>query len=170
MSDQKKEEVITSIKGFDQNWQCRGFQFEMGKTYEHEGKVEACKGGFHAIEGYPLEVFDYYPPAGSKFATVEQSGDLSRESEDSKIASRKITLKAELNFHGLIKAAIEYTFSRANPVDKATPAFSDKENGQASSTGDRGAASSTGDRGAASSTGYRGAASSTGYQGAASST
>ena len=177
----KKEqaaEIITTYKGFDQNMQCRGYQFEIGKTYEHDGEAKACAGGFHACE-YPLDVFSYYPPAGSRFAMVEQSGCLSRHGNDSKVASRKITIKAELSIAGLVKAAIEYTTSRCLPVDPDSPASSTGyqgaasstgDLGAASSTGDQGAASSTGDLGAASSTGDRGAASSTGYQGAASST
>ncbi|NSX16911.1 hypothetical protein HTY52_22730, partial [Cupriavidus taiwanensis] len=153
MSENKPEaETIVSYKGFDANWQCRGFQYEMGGTYEHAGKVEACAGGWHACE-YPLDVFGYYAPAGNRFALVEQSGDLSRHDDDSKVASRKISIKAELTIAGLVKAAIEYTTSRCKPVDPASPAFSVQENGAASSTGYQGAASSTGNRGAASSTG-----------------
>ncbi|NSX05053.1 DUF7666 domain-containing protein, partial [Cupriavidus gilardii] len=160
---------IVTYKGFDKDMQCRGFQYELGKTYEHEGDVEACAGGFHACE-YPLDVFGYYPPAGSRFAVVEQSGDLSRDSGDTKVASRKISIKAELDIVGMVKAAIEYTTSRCKPIDPDSPASSTGYQGAASSTGDYGAASSTGTRGAASSTGYQGAASSTGDYGAASST
>ncbi|WP_275628982.1 hypothetical protein [Pseudomonas sp. 273] len=163
------EEIVTAYKGFKQDLTCRGYQFEIGGTYKHEGDVEACASGFHACE-YPLDVLGYYHPVGSRFALVEQSGDLSRHDGDSKVASRKISIKAELTIAGLVKAAIEYTTSRCTPVDPESPASSTGDYGAASSTGDQGAASSTGDYGAASSTGYQGAASSTGYQGAASST
>jgi hypothetical protein len=165
----EKTETITSYKGFDSNLQCRGYQFEIGKTYTHDGSVKACASGFHACE-YPLDVFGYYPPAASRFAVTEQSGDLCRHASDSKVASRNISIKAELTIAGIIKAAIEYTTSRCLPIDPESPASSTGYQGAASSTGDRGAASSTGYQGAASSTGYQGAASSTGYQGAASST
>ena len=165
----KREETIISYKGFDANLQCRGFQYEVGKEYEHEGNVEVCSSGFHACE-YPLDVFNYYPPSGSRFAAVQQSGKLIRHEDDSKVASQKISISAELTLPGIIKAAIEYTFSRCKPVDPGSPASSTGNRGAASSTGDYGAASSTGYQGAASSTGYQGAASSTGYRGAASST
>ncbi|MFA9439438.1 hypothetical protein ACDA63_07355 [Uliginosibacterium sp. sgz301328] len=159
-------ETIVSYKGFDKDWKCRDFPYEVGKTYAHDGAVEACSSGFHACE-YPLDVFSYYPPAGSKFAVVEQSGTLSRHGDDSKVASSSITVKAELTLPGIIKAAIEYTISRAKPIKGE---HSTGYRGAASSTGYQGAASSTGTRGAASSTGYQGAASSTGDYGAASST
>lgn len=128
-------EEITSYKGFDKNWQCRGYQFAVGGSYTHDAKVEACKSGFHACE-YPLDVFSYYPPAGSKFAVVTQSGDMGRKGDDSKVASKSISIMAEISIAGLVKAAIEYTSSRCKPIDPESPA---------SSTGDYGAASSTGD-------------------------
>ena len=162
-------ETVTSYKGFDANWKCRGFQYAVGETYRHEGKVAACNAGFHACE-HPLNAFSYYPPAGSRFAIVEQSGDLSRHGDDTKIASRSITIKAEIDLPGLIRAAIEYTFKRANPVDPDSPASATGYQGAASATGDQGAASATGYQGAASATGYQGAASATGDQGAASAT
>ena len=160
---------ITSYKGFNTDMTCRGFQYEIGKTYKHESDVAACEAGFHACE-YPLDVFAYYPPAGSEFAVVEQSGDLSRKGDDSKVASSTITVKASITIAGLVSAAIEYTKSKCLPVDPDSPASSTGDYGAASSTGPCGAASSTGYQGAASSTGYQGAASSTGTCGAASST
>jgi hypothetical protein len=169
-SNEVEKETIISYKGFDKNMKCRDFQFALGETFVHEGKVQACSGGFHACE-YPLNVFDYYPPAVSRFAMVEQRGPFSREAGgDTKIASKSLTVKAEIGLPGLIKAAIEYTVKRCLPIDPESSALTDKKFGAASSTGDQGAASSTGYQGAASSTGDRGAASSTGYQGAASST
>jgi hypothetical protein len=142
---------ITSYKGFNADMTCRGFQFAVGGTYTHEGKVDACASGFHACE-YPLDVLRYYPPNASVFAEVVQDGDISRHLADSKIASSVLHVKASLSLSGLIKAAIDYTFSRSVPEGM-------------SATGERGAASATSERGAASATGYQGAASATGYQG-----
>jgi len=159
-------ETVTSYKGFDAKWKCRGFQYAVGETYRHEGEVAACNAGFHACE-HPLNVFSYYPPAGSRFAIVEQSGDLSRHSDDTKIASRSITIKAEIDLPGLIRAAIEYTFKRANPVDPDSPASATAPYGAASATAPYGAASATGPYGAASATGRYGAASATAPYGVA---
>ena len=155
---------MKAYKGFDKDLKCRDFQYEIGKTYTHNGDVEPCESGFHACE-YPLDVFNYYPSAGSRFAEVETSGKIVPQGD--KICCEKIKVKTELTLGALIQAAVNFTFERANWIkDSQTK----KEKGAASATGDRGAASATGDRGAASATGLRGAASATGDFGAASAT
>ena len=174
---------MKTYKGFDSNLQCRGFQYEIGKEYEEE-KAEACKCGFHACE-MPLDVFNHYPPAGSRFCEVEQSGEMSRCGSDSKVASTKIKIGAEIGIPGLVKAQVEWVkeqigfddaVKKANesPDEHATgyqgAASATGDQGAASATGYQGAASATGNRGAASATGNRGAASATGDQGAASAT
>ena len=83
--------TITAIKGFDLKMQCRGFQYEFGKAYEHSGKVEACNSGFHACE-YPLDVFGYYPPGLSRYAEVTLGGKTHRDGSDTKVAAAKITI------------------------------------------------------------------------------
>ena len=169
MTTVAKDETITAYKGFESDWKCRGFQYEVGKTYEHQGEVKACKSGFHACE-HPLDVFDHYPPAGSKFALVELSGDTDREASDSKIASQTIHIKAEIDIAYIVKAAIDFTKSKCLPIDPSSPASATGDRGAASATGERGAASATGGYGAASATGYKGAASATGDYGVASAT
>ncbi|HFW3114410.1 TPA: hypothetical protein ACIBE2_004803, partial [Salmonella enterica subsp. diarizonae serovar 61:r:-] len=149
---------ITTYKGFKQDLTCRGFQFEIGKTFEHDGKVKACSSGFHSCE-YPLDCFSYYPPASSRYAETIAQGDISRDSDDSKIASASITIKAEISVPELVKRAIEWIWNR---VDKSLE--------QQVMAGDYSAASNTGNYSAASNTGYRSAASNTGNYSAASNT
>ena len=138
-----------NYKGFDKNMQCRGFRYEVGKEYETEDAA-ACKTGFHACE-YPLDVLKYYVPAESRYAVVEQSGKISKSGEDTKVASTKIKIVAEIGIAGLVKAAIEYTKTRA------------KEEPGGNATGYQGAASATGDQGAASATGKAGVALAAGF-------
>ena len=107
-------EVIKSYKGFDKDLKCRGFQYEVGKEYE-EPTARACSSGFHACE-MPIEVLSYYEPGkGSRYCEVEQSGKISKHNEDSKVASSKIKIGAEIGIPGLVKAQIEYVKERTTP-------------------------------------------------------
>ena len=99
-------ETIKSYKGFDKDLKCRGFQYEIGKEYE-EPEADVCRAGFHACER-PLDVFNHYCPVNSRFCEVEQSGELSRDTDDSKVASTKIKIGAEIGIPGLVKAQIEW--------------------------------------------------------------
>ncbi|MBI0520872.1 hypothetical protein F6Q07_22685 [Pectobacterium parmentieri] len=153
------EEKIITYKGFNASMKCRGYQFEIGKTFEQKGEIKACSSGFHACE-YPLDCFGYYEPGTSVYAICEQEGDLSRHEDDSKVASRKITIKAAINIAGLVKAAIEYTTERC---DKKKGDHVKGNQSASSATGYRSASSATGDRSASSATGDRSASSATGY-------
>ena len=172
---EKGEPEIVAYKGFDKDLKCRGYQFEVGKTFEHDGPVESCESGFHACKS-PLSVFEFYPPAASRYAEVRLSGKIcDKGSSDTKIAGAKISIEVELSVSELVKRAWDFVWGQCTVEGEVATgdygaASSTGYGGAASSTGDYGAASSTGDYGAASSTGPRGAASSTGYGGAASST
>ena len=132
--------AIKTYKGMDKDMKCRGFQFEVGKEYEAEGDINACNNGFHACE-MPLDVLKYYEPAKSRYFEVEQDGDLSRDSEDSKVASRKIKIGAEIGIPVLVKAQIEYVTEHAN---KKTKGHSKAERSANSATGYGSANISTG--------------------------
>ena len=156
-------ESIKTYKGFNKDMTCRGFQYEEGKEYEEES-VEVCDHGFHACE-YPLDCLNYYYPNGSVYHEVEQSGEIQKHNDDTKVASTKIKIGAEISIAGLVKAAIEYTVKRINK-----DAESDEKHGASSATGNCGASSATGDYGASSATGDYGASSATGDKGASSAT
>ncbi|WVP00377.1 hypothetical protein V2193_15320 [Pseudomonas aeruginosa] len=155
---------MTAYKGFKQDLTCRGYQFEIGGTYKHEGEVEACASGFHSCE-YPLDVFGYYAPGESRFAIVKASGQLSRHDDDSKIASATLVVEAEISMPTMISRALDWIMSK---VDKSVEQTVVGET--ASNTGNRSAASNTGDYSAASNTGDYSAASNTGDYSAASNT
>ncbi|MEI1004492.1 DUF7666 domain-containing protein [Pseudomonas aeruginosa] len=158
------EEIVTAYKGFKQDLTCRGYQFEIGGTYKHDGEVEACASGFHSCE-YPLDVFGYYAPGDSRFAIVKASGQLSRHDDDSKIASATLVVEAEISMPTMISKAIDWIMARSDSSVEQTVVGD-----TASNTGDYSAASNTGDYSAASNTGYQSAASNTGDYSAASNT
>ena len=94
-------------KGFDENLKCRDFQFEIGKTYFHDGLVRVCESGFHACEN-PWDVLSYYPFTDSRFCVVEQSGEIQRHGDDSKIASASITISTEMTLPDFVKTCVDW--------------------------------------------------------------
>ena len=140
-----------NYKGFDKDLKCRGFQYEVGKEYE-ESDVKVCEKGFHACEN-PLDVFSYYPPADSRYCEVEQSGELSKDGGDSKVASSKIKIGAEIGLSGLIRAGVKFILEKV-----------DFKNAKESNTGDRSAATNTGYQSAATVEGKNSVAIATGLQ------
>ena len=123
------EEVIKSYKGFDKDLKCRCFQYEIGGEYEMDGPVKARESGFHACKA-PLDVLRYYGlNKGNRYCAVEQSGVLDVKGDDSKVASSKIKVGAEIGLQGLIKAHFEYTREKAVPGKTAGGEYSNLAGG-----------------------------------------
>ena len=139
------EEIIKSYKGFNKDMTCKNKQYEVGKDYE-EDKAVACECGMHACE-YPLDCFKYYPPSKSVYCEVEQSGDISRHDDDSKIASTKMRIGAQLNIAGIVNEAIKYTKEKVEKTCIESKSATAGNRG-AATAGNRGAATA-GDSGAA---------------------
>ncbi|EDM3679102.1 hypothetical protein CSM50_23545, partial [Salmonella enterica subsp. enterica serovar Infantis] len=161
------KEIVT-FKGFNKDLKCRDFQFEIGKTFHHDGKVEACVSGFHACE-CPFDVFSYYSPADSRFAETISFGITNREEDgDTKIASASITIKDELTLPQFIQRGIEWIWSK---IDKSLEQqIMCGSWSAATNTGNQSAATNTGNRSAATNTGNRSAATNTGDWSAATNT
>ncbi|EJN0167354.1 TPA_asm: hypothetical protein GBY35_04560 [Salmonella enterica subsp. enterica] len=161
------KEIVT-FKGFNKELKCRDFQFEIGKTFHHDGKVGACGSGFHACE-CPFDVFSYYSPADSRFAETISFGITDRKEDgDTKIASASITIKAELTLPQFIQRGIEWIWSK---IDKSLEQQIMCGNcSAATNTGNRSAATNTGNRSAATNTGDWSAATNTGDWSAATNT
>jgi hypothetical protein len=158
------EEAIKMIgyKGFNKDLKCNRFEFEVGKTYVHDGEVALCKSGFHFCE-HPFDVLAYYPPAGNRFCLIHAE-DVSNEkhNDDTKRVCKKIEIVKELDLALMTMAAVELAQKNGNLKQSASG-----DNGAATASGYRGAASASGDNGAASASGDSGAASASGYRGAA---
>ena len=165
---------MIGYKGFDKDLKCRDFQFEVGKEYEHEGKVKLCESGFHFCEN-PQGVFGhYFPGNGSRFAIVEADEVSDERESDSKRVAKKLKIKSEISVFEMCRIAVEVFFENFGFKEKI-------ESAKTNSAGDSGAASAghqgaarAGDSGAASA-GHQGAAragdsgaASAGHQGAAS--
>ena len=155
--------TIRAIKGFEADLSCRGHKFEVGQTYTATGEIVACKNGFHAVpdDQHPLAVFNYYPPARSRFCIVEVGGKT--DSEGDKVAAEILSVGKEVGLRELTLEAVKWVTGRATLEGPVAV----KTNGLATASGTRGAATASGEHGAATASGYRGAATASGTQGAA---
>ena len=141
---------MKSYKGFNKDMTCRGFQYEEGKEYTHDGAVSVCNAGFHACED-PIDCFAYCAPGQSVYHEVEQSGDISKDNDDSKVASSVIKIGGRIDVLGIAKAHFEYVKSRTT-FEHTDPKQATAGNYGAATAGYSGAATA-GDRGAATSRG-----------------
>ena len=171
-----KEKAISGFKGFDKELKCRDFQYKVGKTYEHEGKVKCCEQGFHFCEN-PFDVFGYYSPSDSRYCAVEGSGKVDKDEEDSKVAVSKLHISAEIGLKGIIEAGVKFILDKVNWKDNKEYNTGDRSaatntgyHSAATNTGDQSAATNTGEQSAATNTGEQSAATNTGYRSAATNT
>lgn len=150
-----------TYKGFDKDLKCCGFQYEIGKEYTEKGEISACRNGFHAC-AVPLDVMTYYPPGNSRYCEVEQSGETRKDGDDSKVASQKIKIGAEIGLTGLIQAQIAYV---AETCKGAPEKIAQGYRGHAAAQGDYGHAATQGKFGHAAAQGNWGHAAAQGYMG-----
>lgn len=95
-----KENAIFAYKGFDENFCCRDFQYEVGKEYHITGDLKICKNGFHACKDL-MDTFNYYPMGNSRFAIVKLWGDVLYG--DDKICASDIEIVEELSLKDIVK-------------------------------------------------------------------
>jgi hypothetical protein len=142
-------EKIIAYKAMDKNMQCRGKQYEVGKTY-HEDEADCRNAGMHACEN-PLDVLHYYPLRDSpRFFEVECGGNVDKSKEDSKLACTELAVKGEVNFAGLVKATVNAVFNRV----KGKEPFSSGDYSTAGTSGDYSTAGASGRSSTAGASGY----------------
>ena len=112
-TDADTSETVTAFKAFNADFSCRGFQYAVGQTYTHKGKIKACRAGFHACEN-PMDVWSYYPIVGAdgaltRYAEVELSGAMDKGAD--KIAAAQITIRAELRTPDFIHSAVDWVIN-----------------------------------------------------------
>jgi len=95
-----------SIKGykvFNPDWTCRGFQYEVGKTFKHDGNIEMCGAGFHFCRKVS-DCFNYYGfNSNNKVAEVEAIGNV--ETKGDKSVTDEIVILRELTWHEVLDLA-----------------------------------------------------------------
>lgn len=93
---------IRGYKVFDPDWKCRGFQFEVGKTFEEDVEPKCCDRGFHFCTKV-ADCFNYYGfNSKNKVAEIEALGVVDTHDEDSKCSTNKIHIIRELTWHEVL--------------------------------------------------------------------
>ena len=171
-----KKKIVVGYKGFDKDLRCHGLQYEVGKKYKHNGEIELCKSGFHFCEN-PLDVFDYYGPAGGRFAKIEAEDVSEEKGDDSKRVAKKIKIVSELSIHELVDLCVGFILERANfknakgSVSRERVVATDTSHvSVASNTANKGIATNAGHGSIATNTGDLSIATNTGYESAATNT
>ena len=95
---------MKGYKAFNYDWTCRGFQYEVGKTYETDEEIEICKSGFHFCQKLK-DCFIFYPLSEmTKIAEIEALGDIDSEFDYTKSCTNKIKIVKEISFDEILKA------------------------------------------------------------------
>lgn len=106
-----KTNEITAYKAFDENFRCRDFQYEVGKSYHEDNEIELCRNGFHACRS-PLDIFIYgYNMSTSRFAEVKLYGDV-EEWDDILSCASDIKIIRELSLEELILLGYEFASNK----------------------------------------------------------
>ena len=102
---------MKAYKGFnrseDGTLSCKGFVYEPGKTYKHEGIIELCESGFHACHEL-WQTWQYYPNNGQTAYYEVECGGIVSEDGDGKFVCSEITLVREIDVADV--ARFDYTW------------------------------------------------------------
>ena len=91
---------IKGYKVFNPDWTCRGFKYEVGKTFKHKGNIKICDSGFHFCQK-ASDCFNYYYfDSNNKVAEVIAKGNV--ETEGCMSVTDEITIVREVPWSELL--------------------------------------------------------------------
>lgn len=93
---------MKGFKVFNSDWTCRGFQFEVGKTFTEDVTPVCCDRGFHFCTK-AADCFRYYSfDPDNKVAEVEALGVNVTNNDDSKCSTNKIHIIREITWQEVL--------------------------------------------------------------------
>lgn len=96
---------MRDYKVFNPDWTCRGFKFEVGKTFTEDVIPVCCDRGFHFCTK-AADCFKYYDfNPDNKVAEVEALGDIDTNNNDSKCSTNKIHIIREIAWQEVLDLA-----------------------------------------------------------------
>ena len=92
---------MKGYKVFNPDWTCRGFQYEVGKTFVDLKKPTICECGFHFCEK-PADCFNYYDfDSNNKVAEVEATGEI--DTDGIKTCTNRIRILREVSWEEVLE-------------------------------------------------------------------
>lgn len=91
--------TIKGYKMFNNDWTCKGFQYEVGKTYHYDGEISLCESGFHFCEKLEDCFKNYACIPWNRIAEIEAKGNIIRG--DDKCVTDIITIIKEISFNSI---------------------------------------------------------------------
>ena len=99
---EQTNQPVKGYKVFNPDWTCRGFQYEVGKTFEEDVAPECCEAGFHFCTK-ASDCFNYYDfDSSNKVAEVLALGEVDSRSDDTKCCTNKIQIVREISWQELL--------------------------------------------------------------------
>ena len=100
-----KKMTIKGYKVFNSDWTCRGFQYEVGKTFEEDVTPCTCNKGFHFCER-ASDCFMHYPfNPKNKVAEVIALGEV--DTDGTKSCTNKIQIVREIPWDEVLRIVNE---------------------------------------------------------------
>lgn len=86
---------MRGFKAFNKDLTCRGFQYEIGHTYEFDGELIPCEQGFHFCKSI-TECYEFYDMSeDTRICVVDAIGDIATKDEI-KYCTNKIVIVEEV--------------------------------------------------------------------------
>ena len=87
---------MKGYKAFDKNLRCRGYQFEIGKEYKHDGKITICESGFHFCKSL-IDCYVFYPMSEeTRICEVDAIGEIVSDEDGVKYCTNRIKILSEV--------------------------------------------------------------------------
>ena len=99
---EQTNQPVKGYKVFNPDWTCRGFQYEVGKTFEEDVTPKCCDRGFHFCTN-ASQCFKYYRfDPDNKVAEVLALGEVDKDSDSTKCCTNKIQIVREISWQELL--------------------------------------------------------------------
>ena len=174
----KDKVYMKGFKGFGPGMVCEPNsehrkEYKENTTYEEEGGKICGSGVMHFCEN-PLDVLSFYPPVNdsgelNEYATVEALAPVESDENKEKSCTKKLHIGVKLSLNELLKAAIDFTWSKVDKSKEQTIIFRQQSSNSgnysvSSNSGYKSVSSNSGNYSVSSNSGYKSVSSNSGYK------